>query len=79
MIEQILGWLGTICFFYGVWALGSKNISGFYANSIANILYAIQGCIMGNYPLVVCSIGLLIFNIYGIKQWSKNVYYYVQR
>lgn len=69
MIEQILGWIGTCLFFYGVWALAMKKINGFYANALANILYAIQGILMKNYPLVVCSIGLLIINIYGINNW----------
>jgi len=69
MIEQILGWIGTLLFFYGVWALAVKKISGFYSNALANILYAIQGILMNNYPLIVCSIGLLFINLYGINNW----------
>jgi len=73
MIEQILGWIGTILFFYGVWALAVKKISGFFANGTANLLYMFQGILMKNWPLVVCSIGLFIFNIYGIHKWRiKN-------
>lgn len=72
MIEQILGWIGTFLFFYGVWALGGKKISGFYVNSAGNILYAIQGMLMQNYPLVACSLGLLVMNIYGIYNWRTR-------
>ena len=79
MIEQILGWIGTILFFYGVLALASKHASGFYANGTANLLYAIQGIMMSNWPLLACSIGLFIINIYGITNWSQNVYYYIRR
>ena len=69
MIEQILGWFGTILFFYGVWALAVKKISGFFANGLANILYMIQGILMKNWPLVACSIGLFIINVYGVIKW----------
>ena len=71
-IEQLLGWIGTILFFYGVYALAKKNILGFYANSIANILYAIQSILMHNWALLACSLGLLIINLYGIYNWSKK-------
>ena len=71
MIEQILGWIGTILFFYGVYALSLKSIKGFYANAIANILYIIQSILMSNWPLLACSVGLFVINIYGIKKWSK--------
>ena len=79
MIAQSLGWVGTLLFFYGVMALSLKHISGFYANGMANILYTIQGSIMFNYPLVVCSIGLLLINIYGIYNWRNNDYIILRR
>jgi len=72
MIEQILGWIGNICFFYGVYTLAKKNISGFYINSFANLLYTIQSILMQNWALLFCSIGLLTLNIYGIVNWRKK-------
>ncbi len=72
MIEQILGWIGTFLFFYGVYALARKNVLGFYSNGIANILYGTQAVLMSNWPLLVCSFGLLIINIYGIYNWRKR-------
>jgi len=71
IIEQILGWTGTLFFFYGVYALAKKNVLGFYSNGMANILYGIQSILMQNWALLICSIGLLIINIYGIIKWSK--------
>lgn len=70
---QLLGWIGTILFFYGVWALSVKHISGFYANAVANFFYAIQATMMKNWPLLACSIGLFLINLYGIYNWRKNV------
>lgn len=71
-IEAVLGWLGTGLFFYGVWALAKKNICGFWANGVANILYATQGILMKNWPLVACSVGLFLINIYGINEWRTK-------
>lgn len=67
-----LGYLGTILFFYGVWALSIKHISGFYSNGIANICYGIQAILMKNWPLLICSIGLFLINVYGIYNWRKK-------
>jgi len=69
-IIMILGWAGTILFVYGVWIIGNKNVSGFYANSIANLLYAWQSIYLGNHPLFWLSILLIIINLKGIYQWQ---------
>lgn len=73
MIEQILGWIGNILFVYGVWILGNKNIKGFYINSIANMLYAIQSLFMKNFSLFWLSIFLIIINIIGIYKWKSKI------
>lgn len=70
-MEQILGWIGNLLFFYGVYSLAKKNILGFYSNALANISYAIQSIMMHNWALLFCSIGLLIINLYGIYKWQK--------
>ncbi|MGD2071896.1 MAG: hypothetical protein PVG65_00195 [Candidatus Thorarchaeota archaeon] len=70
MIEQSLGWIANILFIYGVWVLGNKNVHGFYANALANVLYAFQSIIMNNHPLFWLSIFLIIINFKGIWQWQ---------
>lgn len=72
MMEQYLGWIGNIFFIWGVYALGKKNILGFYSNSIANALYLWQAIIMQNSPLLYLSLGLFILNIKGILEWRKH-------
>ncbi|MHA2012755.1 MAG: hypothetical protein ACTSWG_10350 [Candidatus Helarchaeota archaeon] len=69
MIPDILGWIANIFFIYGVWAIGIKKIEGFYANIIANLLYAIQSIIMNNTALFWLSIGLILLNMKGIYEW----------
>jgi len=71
-IIPIIGWIGNVFFIFGVYALGEKQIIGFYANSIANLLYIWQSILMNNSSLLWLSIGLIILNIKGIYQWSKK-------
>jgi len=74
MINQLLGWIGTLLFFYGVYALAIKRSHGFLINILANIAYGIQAILMNNWALLVCSIGLAFVNLYGIYNWrTKNV------
>lgn len=71
MIDYI-GWIGNVFFLWGVYALGKKNILGFYANSIGNALYLWQAVIMNNPALMWLSIGLVMLNIKGVLEWRKN-------
>jgi len=73
ILTQIFGWIGNMFFFLGVWALGKKNIIGFYYNILANFLYALQSVIMKNHALFWLSMGLIILNFVGIIKWSKGV------
>lgn len=72
MLNEILGWGANIFFIYGVYALGKKNIKGFYLNCIANLLYVVQSYLMDNSALLWLSLGLIILNIKGIINWSKE-------
>ncbi len=72
MIEQILGWLGNIGFLVGAVLLTRKNIHGWTAQIIANLLYAIQSYILDNYSLLVLSIILIFVNIYGCYSWTRK-------
>lgn len=70
IFNQILGWIANCLFFGGVYALGKKNILGFYLNTFANLLYAIQSTLMENYALFGLSFGLIILNIMGVVEWK---------
>lgn len=72
ILSQVLGWIGTTLFFYGVYALAIKKMHGFTINILANLMYAIQSILMKNWALLACSIGLALVNLYGINQWKNN-------
>ena len=72
MLVNLLGWTGNIFFIVGVYLLGEKDVKGFYINSVANALYAVQSIIMNNVPLFWLSIALIILNVKGIYEWRKK-------
>lgn len=69
-ITNILGWLGTLLFIYGVWAIGKKDVTGFYANILANVCYVVQSVFLDNSPLFWLSLFLIILNLKGIYEWQ---------
>ena len=73
-MENVLGWIANIFFVYGVYAIGKKNVHGFYSNSIANLLYAFQSIYMANHALFWLSLLLIALNLKGIYEWQfKNI------
>jgi|WetSurMetagenome_2_1015567.scaffolds.fasta_scaffold508031_2 hypothetical protein len=72
MIEQILGWGGNILFGVGGYQIANKKMSGFISQGLANILYVIQAIMLHNVSLMWLSIGLGLFNVYGIYMWKKE-------
>ena len=72
MLNEILGWVANVFFIYGGYALGKKNIKGFYSNGIANLLYVAQSYLMNNTALLWLSVGLIILNIKGVINWSQD-------
>lgn len=68
----IIGWVSNLFFIYGVYALGKKNINGFYSTIVANVLYIIQSIMLNNSAFLWLSIALVILNTKGIFEWSKS-------
>lgn len=72
MTADMIGWIGNIFFVYGVYVLGKKKISGFYANAIGNLAYVIVGIMKSTSSLACLSVLLIILNIMGILEWRKG-------
>ena len=72
MLEESVGWIANVFFIYGVYALGNKNVKGFYSNALANVLYLGQSYLMHNSALFWLSLGLIILNIKGIINWRLS-------
>jgi hypothetical protein len=72
MFEQFLGWSANILFGIGAYGLANKKIYGFTTQAIANIFYVIQAILMENPSLLWLSLGLGLFNLYGIYMWTRK-------
>lgn len=72
LIAEIIGWLGNIAFLAGAVATAKKHKSLFIGQFFGNFWYTIQALILVNYSLLILSIILIIINIYGWINWSKN-------
>jgi nicotinamide riboside transporter PnuC len=72
IIGTLLAWVANFCFLYGAWALGKKHLSGWVAQILPNLFYAIQSIIINNIPLLTVSIVLIGVNIYGFYSWTKK-------
>lgn len=73
-IPDIIGWVGNVFFIWGVYALGKKNIKGFYSNAFGNFMYVVQAYLLGIPSLFWLSWGLIVLNIKGIIEWRKESY-----
>ena len=70
MILQIIGWIGTGLFIAGGWLIARKNLTGFYLNATANLLYLWQSIYMNNHPLFFLSLLLIYINFEGVYKWQ---------
>lgn len=72
MIVDILGWTGNFFFLLATYLLGKKNIKGFYANMLGNVMYIGQCQFLHNSALFWVSIMLIIVNIKAIIEWKQK-------
>ena len=71
-IPDIVGWVGNIFFLWGVYTIGNKNIKGFYANILGNVMYVVQSIMLMLPSLFVLSLLLILLNIKGIFSWKNK-------
>lgn len=72
MFASILGWLGNIGFIYGIYAVGKKQVIGFYSCVLGNILYICNAHLTNNNPLYWVSFLLMVLNIKAIWEWTSK-------
>lgn len=71
MIDSI-GWVGNIFFILGAILLAKKKIFGWSCQMMGNACYLAQGLLVETPSLWALSGILILLNIYGGYQWSKN-------
>ena len=68
---DVLGWIGNVGFIAGAVLIARKSIWGLWLNVFGNLCYIVVGLLSELPSLFVCSLVLLLINIYGIYHWSK--------
>ena len=71
MIE-IIGWLGFIFVLLGYYFNAKQKIYCFYIWGLGNILFLIYGFLIGARPQMAICLFVILMNIYGYRQWSKD-------
>ena len=72
LLADIVGWIGNVGFILGAIYLAKKKTIGFWHQIIANFMYLIQALIFKSSSLACISIVLILFNSWGIYNWSKK-------
>jgi len=72
LMADISGWIGNVGFILGAIYLAKRKIAGFWYQIIANFMYLIQAVIFSSSSLFVISLVLIVFNSWGIYNWSRD-------
>ena len=68
----LLGYIGWIMVFIGVWKIGSKDVRGFYWHLAAEIVLIVDAIMFAHWSLLfACSIFAIVY-IRNIIKWKKD-------
>ena len=73
-IYEIIGWIALALNVWGNLYLAKKTISGWLIRLACNVAWIIYSIYFRVDPLLVNHIIFAFINIYGWREWSKNVY-----
>ena len=71
-MTEIVGWLGFIFVLLGYYFNAKRKIYCFYIWGLGNILFLIYGFLIGARPQMAICLFVILMNIYGYRQWSKE-------
>ena len=71
MVEMI-GWIGFVFLILGYILNAKKMISCFYCWGLGNILMIVYAIIINATPQIATAVVVLLMNIYGYYQWTRN-------
>jgi len=68
----LIGFVGWLMVFYGVWLLGNKDIRGFYWNLSAEALLIFDAILFGHFSLIFSCLVFSTLNIINIIKWKRD-------
>ena len=69
---EVIGWLGFIFVLLGYYFNAKQKIYCFHVWGLGNTLFLIYGYLINAKPQIAICVFVLLMNVYGYKQWSKN-------
>jgi nicotinamide riboside transporter PnuC len=71
-MTEIVGWLGFMFVLLGYYFNAKRKIYCFYIWGLGNILFLIYGFLIDARPQMAICLFVILMNIYGYRQWSKE-------
>ncbi len=68
----LLGFIGWMMTFYGVYQIGNLNIRGFYWTLAAEVLIITDALLFGHWSLICASVIFTFLNIRNIHKWRRD-------
>lgn len=68
----MIGFVGWLMVFYGVWLLGNKDIRGFYWNLSAEALLIFDAILFGHFSLIFSCLVFSTLNVINIYKWKRD-------
>lgn len=68
----LLGFIGWMMTFYGVYQIGNLNIRGFYWTLAAEVLIITDALVFGHWSLICASLIFTALNIRNIRKWRRD-------
>lgn len=68
----LLGFIGWMMTFYGVYQIGNLNIRGFYWTLSAEVLIIADALLFGHWSLICASVIFTALNIRNIRKWRRD-------
>ena len=72
-IIDMIGWLGFALILLGYYFNAKKKLYCFYILGLGNMVYILHGFIINAIPIMAMSVFVLIINIYGYLNWTKDL------
>lgn len=70
-IADIISWVAVVVLLYGLKLIGDKRTSGFYVAIVAEVLWAIWGCMTHSLAVIFVSVYVTVMYVRAIMKWEQ--------
>jgi len=66
----LLGYVGWVMAFWGVYLIGEKNVKGFYINIAANVFLIVDAIMFAHFSVIFAMMIFTTLNVINIWKWQ---------